>query len=126
MMKGTWYKVPAELLNDDDISKGDCKVFAYVADRIKGETRAVSVRSIAVATELSLRSVQRSLQKLCNKRYLRADERPGQSTLYTQLLLPMSSRQRSSEPAVVVYNYEAYAREQFERLGDELEGKEVG
>jgi len=107
MMRGLWYKVPSDLLNCDYISKGDCKVFAYVADRIKGETKAVSVRSIAAATDMSARSVQRSLAKLVECKYLRAETRAGRATLYTQLLIPISKRDREEgyedEPTQDIY-----------------------
>lgn len=89
MMRGLWYKVPAELFNDSYITKADMAVFAYVADRIKGETKAVSLQSIQAATELSRRQIQLSLHKLVECKYMQAVERPGKATLYKQLLLPI-------------------------------------
>ena len=105
MMKGLWYKVPSELFNDNYITKADMAVFAYVADRVKGKTLAVSLRSIQNATELSRRQVQKSLQKLCECRYLSAQERPGESTLYTQLLIPIKeSSGAGAEPEREIYS----------------------
>lgn len=89
MMRGLWYKVPAELFNDSYITKADMAVFAYVADRLKGDTKAVSTQSIQAATELSRRQVQNSLHKLVECKYMQAVERPGKATLYKQLLLPI-------------------------------------
>ena len=97
MMRGQWYKVPSDLFNDPGISKADMSVFAYVADRIKGEARPVSVRSVAAAAELSRRQVQLSLRKLCERGYLSAEERTGAATVYTQQLLPYGSRQKGKE-----------------------------
>lgn len=97
MMRGLWYKVPAELFNNDYMTKADVAVFAYVADRIKGETKAVSVRSVAAATELSSRQVQKSLKKLCEWKYLLATERAGQATLYKQTLIPIKSQEGGAE-----------------------------
>lgn len=97
MMKGGWYKVPSELFNCEHITKADMAVFAYVADRIKGESRAVSLRSIQCATELSRRQVQKSLQKLCDYGYMSAQERPGSSTVFTQLLLPIGSDRSAND-----------------------------
>ena len=92
MMRGLWYKVPADLFNDSGISKADMAVFAYVADRLKGDTKAVSVSSIAAATELSRRQVQYSLRNLCLRNYLIATERPGLCTMYTQRLIPIKGK----------------------------------
>lgn len=89
MMRGQWYKVPSELFNEPSITKADMAVFAYVADRLKGDTKGVSIRSIICATELSRRQVQKSLKKLCEYRFLKAIERPGDITLYRQTLLPL-------------------------------------
>ena len=96
MMRGLWYKVPAELFNDPEISKADMAVFAYIADRLKGDTKAVSVKATAAATELSRRQVQYSLRNLCLRRYLIAKERPGLCTLYTQTLIPSKGGSSSS------------------------------
>lgn len=97
MMRGQWYKVPSDLFNDPEVTKADMAVFAYVADRIKGEARPVSVRSVAAAAELSRRQVQLSLRKLCDRGYLSAEERTGAATVYSQLLLPYGSRQKDKE-----------------------------
>ena len=105
MMRGQWYKVPSDLFNDPGISKADMSVFAYVADRIKGEARPVSVRSIAAAAELSRRQVQLSLRKLCDRGYLSAQERTGAATVYSQQLLPYGSRKK--EPDALKREYEA-------------------
>lgn len=86
MMKGGWYKVPGKLMNDPEITKADIMCFAYVADRLKGSIGAVSVRSVQVATELSLRQCQISLHRLVQKGYLHAQERPGACTLYAETL----------------------------------------
>jgi len=105
MMKGLWYKVPSELFNDPSITKADMAVFAYVADRCKGKTLAVSLRSIQNATELSRRQVQNSIHKLCEYRYLSAQERPGESTLFTQLLIPIKEQAGSvSDPEREIYS----------------------
>lgn len=97
MMRGQWYKVPSDLFNDPEVTKADMSVFAYVADRIKGEARPVSVRSIAAAAELSRRQVQLSLRKLCDRGYLSAEERTGAATVYSQQLLPYGSRQKDKK-----------------------------
>lgn len=99
MMRGQWYKVPSELFNDPGITKADLAVFAYIADRLKGETRAISVRSIAAATEYTQRAVQKALRRLTERRYLIAEERPGQATVYTQTLLPARRSGRSEADA---------------------------
>ncbi len=105
MMKGLWYKVPSELFNDPSITKADMAVFAYVADRCKGKTLAVSLRSIQCATELSRRQVQNSLRKLCEYRYLSAQERPGECTLFTQLLISIKERDGSeADPEREIYS----------------------
>lgn len=88
MMRGLWYKVPADLFNDDGITKADMAVFAYVADRVKGDCKAVSVRAVQTATELSRRQVQASLHKLVERHYLLSTERAGQCTMYSQNLIP--------------------------------------
>lgn len=105
MMRGQWYKVPSDLFNDPEVTKADMAVFAYVADRIKGEARPVSVRSVAAAAELSRRQVQLSLRKLCERGYLSAQERTGAATVYTQQLLPYGSRKK--EPDALKREYEA-------------------
>lgn len=105
MMRGQWYKVPSDLFNDPEVTKADMAVFAYVADRIKGEARPVSVRSVAAAAELSRRQVQLSLRKLCERGYLSAQERSGAATVYTQTLLPYGSRKK--EPDALKREYEA-------------------
>lgn len=86
MLKGGWYKVPGRIMNDPEITKADIMVFAYVADRLKGSIGAVSVRSVAAATELSLRQCQISLHRLSDRGYLQAQERPGACTLYAETL----------------------------------------
>jgi DNA-binding transcriptional MocR family regulator len=95
-------------------------VFAYVADRIKGEARPVSVRSVAAAAELSRRQVQNSLRKLCDRGYLSAQERTGAATVYTQHLLHYGSRQKDKEQLQREY---AAAIEYLSE--DENKGKEV-
>ena len=105
MMRGQWYKVPSDLFNDPEVTKADMAVFAYVADRIKGEERPVSVRSVAAAAELSRRQVQLSLRKLCERGYLSAQERSGAATVYSQQLLPYGSRKK--EPDALKREYEA-------------------
>ena len=105
MMRGQGYKVPSDLFNDPEVSKADMAVFAYVADRIKGEERPVSVRSVAAAAELSRRQVQLSLRKLCERGYLSAQERSGAATVYSQQLLPYGSRKK--EPDALKREYEA-------------------
>lgn len=105
MMRGQWYKVPSDLFNDPEVTKADMAVFAYVADRIKGEARPVSVRSVAAAAELSRRQVQLSLRKLCERGYLSAQERTGAATVYSQALLPYGSRKK--EPDALKREYEA-------------------
>lgn len=97
MLRGLWYKVPSELFNDEGITKADMAVFAYVADRLKGECKAVSVRSVCAATDYSRRQVQESLKKLTERRYLSAQERPGQCTLYKQLLIPIRTAEGAPE-----------------------------
>jgi len=87
MMSGDWYKVPSELFNCPYMSKADIMVWAYVADRVKWEERAVSVPSIMQATELSRRTVQQSLRKLCEYGFLQATERAGRCTVYKQTLI---------------------------------------
>lgn len=120
MMRGQWYKVPSDLFNDPAISKADMSVFAYVADRIKGEARPVSVRSIAAAAELSRRQVQLSLRKLCDRGYLSAEERTGAATVYSQQLLPYGSRQKDKQQLQREY---AAAIEYLSE--DDNKGKEV-
>ena len=105
MMRGQWYKVPSDLFNDPEVTKADMAVFAYVADRSKGEERPVSVRSVAAAAELSRRQVQLSLRKLCERGYLSAQERSGAATVYSQQLLPYGSRKK--EPDALKREYEA-------------------
>ena len=104
MMRGLWYKVPSELFNDPAITKADLAVFAYIADRLKGESKPVSVRSVACATEYTQRAVQKSLRKLVERRYLLAEERPGHSTVYTQTLLPIKKTGQSvqEDPAPAI------------------------
>lgn len=120
MMRGQWYKVPSDLFNDPAISKADMSVFAYVADRIKGDPRPVSVRSIAAAAELSRRQVQLSLRKLCERGYLSAQERTGAATVYTQTLLPYGNKKKAPEELQREY---AAAIEYLSE--DDNEGKEV-
>ena len=93
-MKGAWYKVPSVLFNDNAVTKADMAVYAYVADRVKGDAAAVSVRAVAAATELSGRQVQASLKKLCERHYLHREERAGRATLYWDLLLPLGKEGR--------------------------------
>lgn len=120
MMRGQWYKVPSDLFNDPAISKADMSVFAYVADRIKGDPRPVSVRSIAAAAELSRRQVQISLRKLCERGYLSAQERTGAATIYTQQLIPYGSKKKAPEELQREY---AAAIEYLSE--DDSKGKEV-
>lgn len=87
MMRGCWYKVPSELFNDTSITKADMAVYAYVADRLKGKRAGVSVRSVAAATELSVRQVQLSLRKLVEYKYLSAVPVAGRCTQYRDELL---------------------------------------
>jgi len=87
MMRGCWYKVPSELFNDACITKADMAVYAYVADRLKGKRAGVSVRAVALATELSIRQVQMSLHKLVEYKYLSAVPVPGRCTQYRDELL---------------------------------------
>lgn len=120
MMRGQWYKVPSDLFNDPEVTKADMTVFAYVADRIKGEARPVSVRSVAAAAELSRRQVQLSLRKLCERGYLSAQERSGAATVYSQQLLHYGSWKKDKEQ--LQREYEAA----IEYLGeDDSKGKEV-
>lgn len=84
MMNGLWYKVPGKLMDDERATKADIKVFAYVADRLKGIAGVVSVGAICKATELSRRQVQLSLRKLIACGYLAASERAGRATLYME------------------------------------------
>ena len=120
MMRGQWYKVPSDLFNDPAISKADMAVFAYVADRIKGEARPVSVRSVAAAAELSRRQVQLSLRKLCERGYLSAQERSGAASIYSQSLLPYGSKKKAPEELQREY---AAAIEYLSE--DDNKGKEV-
>ena len=120
MMRGQWYKVPSDLFNDPEVTKADMAVFAYVADRIKGEERPVSVRSVTAAAELSRRQVQLSLRKLCDRGYLSAQERTGAATVYSQQMLPYGSRKK--EPDALKREYEAAIEYLSE---DESEGGKV-
>lgn len=88
MMRGCWYKVPSELFNDSAITKADIAVYAYTADRLGGKAAGVSVRSVATATELSVRQVQTSLHKLVEYGYLSAEPVAGHCTRYKDELLP--------------------------------------
>lgn len=88
MMRGCWYKVPSELFNDSAITKADMAVYAYTADRLGGKAAGVSVRSVAAATELSVRQVQTSLHKLVEYGYLSAEPVAGHCTRYKDELLP--------------------------------------
>ena len=101
MMQGLWYKVPADLFNSPYITKADMAVFAYVADRLKDDERAVSLRSIQAATELSRRQVQLSLHKLVECRFLSATERAGRATLYKQLLIPKRRKEAGDDEYTV-------------------------
>lgn len=99
MLKGGWYKVPAKIMNDPEITKADIMVFAYVADRLKGRIGAVSVRTVAVNTELSMRQCQISLHRLAAKGYLQAQERPGACTLYRETLTNYRTQSEGEEGA---------------------------
>lgn len=100
MMKGAWYKVPSKLFNDEGITKADMAVYAYTADRLKGKEGAVSVRAVAAATELSVRQVQSSLKKLCERHYLHREERAGRASVYWDLVLPLKKGGEVSEHTV--------------------------
>lgn len=99
MLKGGWYKVPGRIMNDPEITKADIMVFAYIADRLKGRIGAVSVRSVAAATELSMRQCQISLHRLADKGYIQAQERPGACTLYRETLTSFAAQTAGEEGA---------------------------
>ena len=110
MIGGLWLKVPAKLFNDASMTRADIAVFAYAADRLKGNTAELPISKIAAACEISERTVMRSIDKLCRCGYMRAAKRPGKPSLYTQLLLPAKpapkrSSSRSEEIDVSKYDF---------------------
>ena len=92
MIGGLWLKVPTALFNDERMTRSDIAVFAYAADRLKDNTAELPIKKIAEACEVSERTVMRAIDKLCACGYLKADKRPGKSSLYTQLVLPPTPR----------------------------------
>lgn len=99
MIGGCWVKIPCKALTDERLTRADIAVLGYMADKLKGDTKAVSVSEIVRACEVCKNSVLRAIDKLCECGYLRADKRAGKPTLYTQLCIPSKSATKRPERA---------------------------
>ncbi|AGZ17712.1 replication initiation protein [Escherichia phage 4MG] len=78
------------ILSNPEVSSTDLRVYLYIKFRwqffqSKGAEFVESVNTIAEATSVSPRSVQRSLKTLEALGYLEVVERPGKTSLYIPL-----------------------------------------
>lgn len=88
-----WLRLPVAAIQDKDLSASDVYVLAYVLDRVDGDTKAVSIKSIAAKTMLSERQVKRCLKNLVENKYIKAESRAGKPTLYSQCDVLQPKRQ---------------------------------
>lgn len=79
-----WLRLPVAAMQDKDLTQSDIYVLAYILDRVDGEKKAVSIKSIAEKTELSERQVKRCIKNLIDNKYIKAERRTGATTLYYQ------------------------------------------
>ena len=111
MIGGQWVRVPCQMLTDERISKTDIAIFAYIADKLGDSSKALSRADIAAACECSVATVKRAVARLCEYKYLYADQIPGKPTVYRQTILPAKRRgssKRAEQEQGNVFDAEKY------------------
>ena len=111
MIGGQWVRVPCQMLTDERISKTDIAIFAYIADKLGDSSKALSRADIAAACECSIATVKRAVARLCEYKYLYADQIPGKPTVYRQTILPAKRRgssKRAEQEQGAAFDTEKY------------------
>ncbi len=110
MIKGSWYRVPEQILTDKRLTLADAAAFAYIADRCDGGSREMSCAEIAEETGYSLKTIKRAVSKLSDCCYIAVEHRAGSASIYRQLLMPAKrtapSRRSTAKAAADVSKYE--------------------
>ena len=88
----TWYRIPAKLLQDHDLSAADIAVFAVIADMIDNDSRTIAISDIIATTGYSKSTVIRAIKQLTDKGYITVSHEHGKPSKYTQHLLPAKKR----------------------------------
>lgn len=99
MIKGSWYRVPEQILTDKGLTLADAAAFAYIADRANGDAVTLTAAEIAAETGYSARRIKESIHRLESRNYIAVERRTGSASVYRQLLMPAKNRraQRQSK-----------------------------
>ena len=113
-----WLRLPVAAMQDKDLTQSDLYVLAYLLDRVDGEKKAVSIKSIAEKTELSERQVKRCIKQLIENKYIKAERRTGATTLYYQcdVLDPKRQPKPKKEQAKKSSNYDDFDVEEYKEF----------
>lgn len=104
-MKKNWYRVPAALLTDFNITKSAILIYVLLLDKLNNGADSVKISQEHIAKEIaaSLRTVQRAIKELIGASLLEVTERSGRELTYkiTKIIddkkRPYSSSVRQSD-----------------------------